>query len=251
MPKGLKKVLDIVSTIALVIFVIFVIMLAGVRLIGIEPHIVLSASMEPEIMTGSLVYVSKISPKEAQSLEAGDTVTYVVDKSGTKVTHRIYEVVGYAYVKDQHGEYVLDDNGEPKIAVDDNGNPIVMYTTYGINNKNSSSESGYTLDGKLGEGNLASSNVVGKPLFSIPFLGYVAHFVQHPPGKYYALGVCLFLVIVTLFGGAKSDRNNGKKGSKDKFVTEDAPATAVDNDKIEEASAENTLQEEGSKDQNQ
>jgi signal peptidase len=90
MTKGLKKVLDIVSTIALVFFVIFVIMLAGVRLIGIEPHIVLSGSMEPEIMTGSLVYVNKISPEEARSLKAGDTVTYVVDKSGTKVTHRIY-----------------------------------------------------------------------------------------------------------------------------------------------------------------
>ena len=251
MPKGLKKVLDIVSTIALVFFVIFVIMLVGVRLIGIEPHIVLSGSMEPEIMTGSLVYVNKISPEEAQSLKAGDTVTYVVDKSGTKVTHRIYEVVGYAYVKDQHGEYVLDDNGDPKIAIDDNGNPIVMYTTYGINNKNDTNEIGYTLDGKLGEGNLASSNVVGKPLFSIPFLGYVAHFVQNPPGKYYALGVCLFLVIVTLFGGGKGDGNDTKKGSEDKLVVGDAPADSVENDKTEEASAENTLQEEGSKDQDQ
>jgi hypothetical protein len=34
-------------------------------------------------------------------------------------------------------------------------------------------------------------------------------------------------------------------------VAVDAPADSVDNDKIEEASAENTLQEEGSKDQDQ
>jgi hypothetical protein len=61
----------------------------------------------------------------------------------------------------------------------------------------------------------------------------------------------LFLVIVTLFGGGKSDGNDGKKGSKDKLVAVDAPADSVDNDKIEEASAENILQEEGSKDQDQ
>ena len=43
----LKKVLDIASTVMLVLFVAFVILLVGVRLFGIEPHIVLSGSMEP------------------------------------------------------------------------------------------------------------------------------------------------------------------------------------------------------------
>ena len=200
MNSKFKKAMDIVSWVALGLFVLLVVLLAGVRLFGIEPHIVLSGSMEPEIMTGSLVYVKKISVEETQSLEVGDNVTFLVDKNGTKVTHRIYEVVGPAYVKNQNGDYVLDANGNKTIAKDDFGNDIYMYTTYGINNKNSS-EIGYTLDGTLGKGNLASSNVVGKPVFSIPLLGYVAHFVQNPPGQYIAIALCAILVFCTFSGG--------------------------------------------------
>jgi signal peptidase len=212
-PNGLKKALDITTTVALVLFVIFVILLAGVRLFGIEPNIVLSGSMEPEIMTGSIVYVKPVSPEEAQNLKVGETVTFVT-KNDVKVTHKIYKVEGPVYVTNQHGEYVLDSNGEKQIAKDNRGYDIYMYTTYGINNKNASEESGYTLDGKLGEGNLASTNVVGKPVFSIPFLGYIANFVQQPPGQYIAIGGCFILVILTLFTGAKDEKDSKKSGEE-------------------------------------
>lgn len=200
-----KKTMNVLSYVVLGIFVLFVLLLVGVRIFGMEPYIVLSGSMEPEIKTGSMIYAKKISPEEACSLEVGDTVTYIVDNKGTKVTHRIYEVVGPAYIKNQRGEYVLDDNGDRKVAMDDNGYPIIMYTTYGINNENSSDPSGYTLDGTLGVGNLASSNVIGKPLFVIPFLGYVAHFVQNPPGKYLALLVCALMIFSTFFTGSTEE----------------------------------------------
>ena len=200
-----KKTMNVLSCVVLGIFVLFVILLVGVRIFGMEPYIVLSGSMEPDIKTGSMIYAKKITPEEACSLEVGDTVTYVVDKKGTKVTHRIYEVVGPAYIKNQYGEYVLDENGEKQVAMDDNGYPIIMYTTYGINNKNSSDPSGYTLDGTPGVGNLGSSNVVGKPLFVIPYLGYVAHFVQNPPGKYMALMVCAILIFGTFFTGSSEE----------------------------------------------
>ena len=225
--KTFKKVLDVISSAALVVFVLFVVLLVGVRLVGIEPHIVLSGSMEPEILTGSLVYVTRLSPEEACELEAGDTVTYLVDAKGTKVTHKIYERVGFAYVKNQYGEYVLDDNGEPTVAVDNNGYPMVMYTTYGINNKNQSSPSGYTLDGTPGVGNLASSNVFGKPMFTIPYLGYVAHFVQNPPGRYVALAICIILICTTFLGGDfdKEDKKKGKKASSNEAPATDKPET--------------------------
>ena len=208
MAKTFKKIFDIVSNTALVLCVLLVVLIVGVRLVGIEPHIVLSGSMEPEIMTGSLVYVRPLSAEEARQLQAGDTVTYVVNKGGTKVTHKIYEVVGTAYVKNQRGEYVLDADGQPKVATDDLGNPIVMYTTYGVNNKSASSESGYVLDGTPGVGNLASSNVVGKPVFTIPLLGYVANFVQNSPGRYVATAVCAILLFNSFCGDLfKRDRN--------------------------------------------
>ena len=221
--KIFKKITDVISTTVLILFVLLVVLLAGVRLIGIEPHIVLSGSMEPEIMTGSLVYVSRLSPEEAMSLEAGDTVTYLVDARGTKVTHKIYEVVGPAYMKNQNGEYVTDANGQPTVAKDDNGNPIIMYTTYGINNQSESDPSGYTLDGTLGVGNLASSNVFGKPLFSIPLLGYVANFLQTPVGRYVAIAICVLLIVNTFFGGSS------KKDKKDKrLAAEEIPAELLE-----------------------
>ena len=113
--RKFKRIIDITTTVMLVVFVIFAILLIGVRLIGIEPYVVLSGSMEPEIYTGSLIYVDRITPEEACDLKVGDTVTYIVDKKGTKVTHKIYEVVGPAYVKNQYGEIQLDENGEKHI----------------------------------------------------------------------------------------------------------------------------------------
>ena len=196
---ALKKIINLFTTVVLILFVIFVILLVGVKLVGIEPHIVLSGSMEPEIMTGSLVYVKKLTPAEAMTLKADQDVTYVVDKSGTKVTHRIYEVVGTAYVKNQYGEFILDENGEKVPAKDNNGNEIVMYTTYGINNNN-------TLDGEPGVGNLASSNVVGTPVFSIPYLGYLANFVQTSHGRILAFGFCFALIILSLFSGSGKEK---------------------------------------------
>ena len=146
------------------------------------------------------------------------------DSRGTKVTHKIYEVVGPAYVKNQYGEYLLDENGQPVVAKDDFGNPIIMYTTYGINNKNGSSDTGYTLDGQLGVGNLGSSNVFGKPVFSIPFLGYVASFVQNPPGKYVAIAICAFLILTTLFDGTPT-----KKTDEQQAPTKEETPTESDN----------------------
>ena len=213
MKDKLKKIIDVVSKIALGVFVLLVVLLAGVRLFGIEPHIVLSGSMEPEILTGSLVYVKPLTREEAQNLQVGDTVTYLTDKNGTKVTHKIYEVVGPAHMKNQNGEYVLDANGQRTEAKDKNGNTIIMYTTYGINNKNAGTESGYTLDGTLGVGNLASSNVIGKPVFNSPLLGYVANFVQNPPGQYVAIAACAILIFATFFG------------DKQKAVQQTAPPT--------------------------
>ena len=215
MKLNFKKVMDIISMIALGAFVLLVVLLVGVRLIGIQPHIVLSGSMEPEIMTGSLVYVKPVTPEKAQSLQAGDTVTFLLDNNGTKVTHKIYEVVGPAYIKNQHGEYVLDESGQPIVAKDDLGNPIIMYTTYGVNNKNDSSPTGYTLDGEIGVGNLGSSNILGTPIFSIPLLGYVSHFVQNPPGRYITIVICAFLIVTTLFGNSQTKKTNDDQANKD------------------------------------
>ena len=218
----LKKVINILTTVMLVLFVVFVILLVGVRLVGIEPHIVLSGSMEPEIKTGSIVFVKKLTPEEKMNLEVDQTVTYVQNASGTKITHKIYEVVGPAYMRNQNDEFVLDADGNKIPAYDNSVNPIILYTTYGINN-------GGALDGKEGVGNLASSNVVGRALFSIPGLGYVANFVQTSHGRIICFGFCIALVVLSIFSGSDKD----KKGKKDK--PEDSSDTMENTDATETA----------------
>lgn len=64
-------------------------LLAGVRIIGFTPYVVLSGSMEPTYHVGSLIYVRSVSP---ESIEAGDPITFVMNDSGTVATHRVTEV---------------------------------------------------------------------------------------------------------------------------------------------------------------
>ena len=229
MPRWLKKTLEITSSALLGVFILFVVLLVGVRLFGIEPHIVLSGSMEPEIKTGALVYVDKLTPQEAQNLKAGDTVTYQVDAKGTKVTHKIYNVVGPVpiYKTDSNGNPARDENGDlivESYAKDREGNTIIMYTTYGVNNvKDGNIEK--ALDGDPEVGNLASSNIVGKPIFSIPLLGFVASFVQNPPGSYVALSGCILLIATTFISGS-SEKDGKKKKSGEE--TEEEPNEEVE-----------------------
>ena len=50
--EKLKKIYNVASYVVLGLFVVFVFLLVGVRIFGIQPYIVLSGSMEPEIHTG-------------------------------------------------------------------------------------------------------------------------------------------------------------------------------------------------------
>ena len=48
------------------------------------------------------------------------------------------------------------------------------------------------------EGLVDSKNIVGKPVFTIPYLGYIASFMQTFSGKMITIGVGLLLVIVVV-----------------------------------------------------
>lgn len=55
------------------------------------------------------------------------------------------------------------------------------------------------------------NNVIGVPQFSIPKLGYVSDFIQHPPGMYITIGVGILLILLVfvpdLFGKKKEEEN--------------------------------------------
>ena len=176
----MKKIINYISTVLVAIVVILAIMLVGVRLVGIQPYTVLSGSMEPTYHTGSLIYVKSVDPFE---LEDGDVITFMLDED-TIATHRIVDVVP-----------------------DDEDPSVVRFQTKGDAND--------AIDGSL----VHYKNVIGSPIFSIPFMGYFASFVQTPPGLYVAIAACLFILLLAflpdMFDEEKDKEKKKKKEAKE------------------------------------
>ncbi|MBQ3510439.1 MAG: signal peptidase I [Peptococcaceae bacterium] len=179
MNKKILKILNGVSTGLVAAVVILAFLLVGVRFIGFDVYVVLSGSMEPTYQTGSLIYVKEVDP---MTLENGDPVTFRVSED-TLVTHRIVEVVP------------------------DTENPNNQY----FRTKGDANE---MEDGSL----VACNQVVGKPVFSIPQLGYLASYIQQPPGMYIAVsvaaGLMLFVLLTDSLAG-ESDKPQKKKKRKE------------------------------------
>ncbi|MGN0492701.1 MAG: signal peptidase I [Acutalibacteraceae bacterium] len=157
MPSRLKKVWNIITTALVAAIAALVLLLIGVRAVGIKPYAVLSGSMEPEYPVGSLLYVKRVDTSE---LKAGDDITFMLDED-TVATHRIIEVIP-----------------------DEGGAGAVRFRTKGIANEYA--------DG----GSVHCKNVIGKPVFDIPYLGYASSFIKEPPGLYIAItgGVIILLL---------------------------------------------------------
>ncbi|MBQ1205734.1 MAG: signal peptidase I [Clostridia bacterium] len=160
-----KKIWNIVSTVLVVIVVLFAILLVGVRLFGIQVYSVISGSMEPEYPVGSLIYVKDVDPSQ---IRVNDVITYVLPNDMPS-THRV-------------------------IGIDKQNQ---LFYTKGDANK--------TEDGAP----VHFRNLIGKPVFTIPLLGYVAHFIQHPPGMYVAIAIGAILLII-VFIPDLFKKNDGK-----------------------------------------
>ena len=61
-------------------------------------------------------------------------------------------------------------------------------------------------------------NIIGKPVFSIPYLGYVSNYIQNPPGTYIAIAVGAILILLVflpdIFSDDTSSKSNTKRGKK-------------------------------------
>ena len=157
MGKIIKKVWNAITTVLVILIVILAILLVGVRLAGFRVFTVLSGSMEPTYHVGSLIYVKDVDYRQ---LEAGDVITFMLDEN-TVATHRIIQVV--------------PDEDEPE---------VLRFATQGDAND--------APDGTL----VHYKNVIGTPVFTIPQLGYVANYIQNPPGTYIAISVGAILMLL-------------------------------------------------------
>lgn len=89
MPKKVKKVWDIVSTVLVVLVVMIAIFLMGSRLVGLQVFNVISGSMEPTYSVGDLLYVKTVDP---DSVKVGDPITFVLNEDLVVATHRVVKI---------------------------------------------------------------------------------------------------------------------------------------------------------------
>ena len=182
MNKTIKRIWNGITTALVVIVVVMAVALVGVRLVGVQPYYIMSGSMTPTYEVGSLIYVKTVDP---YALESGDVITFMLNED-TVATHRIVEVIP-----------------------DEEDSTVVRFRTKGDANA--------AEDASL----VHYKNVIGSPIFTIPYLGYVANYVQNPPGTYIAIsaGAILLLLVFLpdLFGS-----DEGKKEKKTQCEDEES-----------------------------
>ena len=183
--KMIKQIWNWITGVLVGLVVLLALALVGVRLVGLHPYVVLSGSMEPTYPVGSLIYVK---PVDYQELQVGDPITYMLNED-TVVTHRIIEV--------------LADEEDPD---------TIRYFTKGDANE--------AADGT----SVHYKNIIGKPVFSVPYLGYVSNYIQNPPGTYLATAAGAFLILLVflpdIFSGKEDAQEKGSgrgKRRKGKF----------------------------------
>ena len=175
---SLKKLWSVLSTLIVIAVVALAILLAGVRIVGLTPYVVLSGSMEPTYHTGSLIYDKKVDPF---TLKEGDVITFMVSED-TLATHR---VVGVVPDEDEPGTIRFRTKGDANDAED---GTLVHY-----------------------------KNVVGTPVFTIPSLGYFSNWITHAPGKYIAItAAVVFLILLFLPDMLKKADEADKKAAERK-----------------------------------
>ena len=153
-----KRIWSVITTVCVVLAVILAILLVGVRLAGLQPYVVLSGSMEPTYPVGSMIYTKKVNPSE---LQIHDALTFRLN-SGAVATHRIVEVI------------------QPTKAGEK-----LSFRTKGDANAIADADP------------IPADRILGKPVFCVPLLGYVASYIQRPPGLYVVVGVGMVIIILS------------------------------------------------------
>lgn len=163
------------STGMVVIAIVFAFLIAGIRIFGFEVFGVLTGSMEPTYPTGSLIYVKDVDPDD---LRVNDVITFSISPN-VIATHRIVEIVP-----------------------DETYPTVVRYRTKGDANKD--------VDASL----VSAGNIIGKAVFAIPKLGYLANYIQQPPGIYVAIVVCGLMVAFVFYTDSLENKQKQAEGQQ-------------------------------------
>lgn len=103
---------------------------------------------------------------EPSEVEVGDPITFVLNEDLVIATHRVIEID-----EENSRFYTKGDANEYPDA-----NPVHF------------------------------NNLIGEPIFTIPYLGYLASFIQNPPGMYYAIAFGAVLLAAVFLPGLFDDK---------------------------------------------
>ena len=117
-----------------------------------------------------------VEPVDPSEIQVGDPITFVMNEELTVATHRVVSIDA----ENSHFYTKGDANENPDAA------PVHF------------------------------NNLLGKPVFTIPYLGYISSYVQSPPGMYYAIAVGVLLLVLVfvpdmLDGGKKKKSGKSEK----------------------------------------
>ena len=163
------------STGMVIVAIVFAFLIAGIRILGFEVFGVLTGSMEPTYPTGSLIYVKDVDPAD---LRVNDVITFSISPN-VIATHRIVEIVP-----------------------DEQYPTIVRYRTKGDANKD--------VDAAL----VSAGNIIGKAMFAVPQLGYLASYIQQPPGIYVAILVCGLMIAFVFYTDSLENKQKQAGGAQ-------------------------------------
>lgn len=109
---------------------------------------------------------------DAAELEVGDVITFRLTGDAV-ATHRVVEIVG--------GEE------NPKFRTKGDANDVA--------------------DGSL----VSAEDIVGKVIFSVPYLGYAVEFIQTPKGRYTAIAVGALVLLLLILPDVLFSSNQGEE----------------------------------------
>jgi len=173
----LRKLWNTISSFTVALVVIIAFLLVGVRLIGLTPYAVLSGSMEPTYHVGSLIYVKSAQPHE---IRVGDPITFVVNEDLLVATHRVVNID----ILTTKQETLTNDAGQSTTQTV----PLDEFAYY-FYTKGDANE---VADGAP----VYYKNLIGVPVFTIPYLGYLSSWLQTRKGA--ILGVTIGIVLIML-----------------------------------------------------
>lgn len=192
MKKAIKAVCSVISTIAVIAVVALAVLLAGVRIIGLTPYTVLSGSMEHSADN------TESYPSFTKGLLTGSLV-YV--KSCDVSDIEVGDVISFMLSEETVATHRV-------IAVNDD------HTEFSTKGDNNDSPDGSPVDYR---------NIIGRAVFTIPYLGYLSNLLQTRQGLTMAITVVIIMLIIAFlpdFLTPKSERKASKSTPKNKTERE-------------------------------